>query len=332
MNSLRSKKSKIMSKKIVMLLCKLGVAGGILYYILQKTDIIEILTVIKSAKLFYVLFAFILYLFCRYITAYQSKIVFVNQGIKLSTFRIFIINIESNFYDLFIPGGVGSSAVKWYKFSKPEGKRVQAFTSIVVIRLVNAFIMIVIGVFALLLKNPFNSLSLNVVVISLIVSMVFLQLAIFNKKASIFIDKFLNIFFLRVIPELVSEKVIKFWESFNKLKRLSVHDLLILIIVSISLYLLNTYIFFVISISISINLSVLVIAWITATVLLINMIPISISGLGVREGSLLFLLDKYHISDTETLSFSFIIFGIGIITALIGGAIEAKNYFKGKLT
>lgn len=320
-----------MTKQIIIFSCKLGVAGGILYYILQKTDIIEIITVIKSAKLFYVTLAFILYLFCRYIMAYQSKIVLVNQGIKFSTFRIFIINLESSVYDLFIPGGVGSSAVKWYKFSKPEGKRVQAFTSITVIRLINVLIMIVIGVFALLLNNPFNSFSLNVVIISFIISMVFFQLAIFNKMTSTFIEKHLNNL-LRFIPEFVSEKVIKFMESFNKLKRLSVRDILVIIFVSIFLHLLNIFIFFVISISINMVLSVLVIAWITSTVLLINMIPISISGLGVREGSLLFLLDKYHIPDSEVLAFSFIIFGIGTIISLVGGVIEAQNYFKKKLS
>lgn len=320
-----------MTKKIIFFSCKLGVAGGILYYILQKTDITEIVAIMKSANLFYVTLAFFLYLFCRYIMAYQSKIVLINQGIKFSTFRIFIINIESSFYDLFIPGGVGSSAVKWYKFSKPEGKRVQAFTSITVIRLINILIMIVIGVFALLLKNPFNSFSLNVVITILIISMVFFRLAIFNKKGSNFIEKFLNNF-LRFIPEFFSEKVMKLRGSFNKLRSLSDRDILLIVFVSIFLHLLNSFIFFVISRSININLSGLVIGWITSTVLLINMIPVSISGLGVREGSLLFLLDKYYIPDSEALAFSFIIFGIGTIVSLVGGVIEAQNYFKKQLS
>ncbi len=314
-----------MTKKIVFFSCKLSVAVGILCYIFQKTDITEIISVIKSAKLFYVTLAFILYLFCRYIMAYQSRIVLVNQGIKLSTFRIFIINIESSFYDLFIPGGVGSAAVKWYKFSKPEGKRVQAFTSITVIRLINVLIMVVTGVIALLLKNPFNSFSLNVVVISLIVTLVFFQFAIFNKTVSAYIEKHINNL-LQFIPEFINEKVTKFRESFNKLKQLSARDILIIISVSVFLHILNTFIFFVISISININLSILVIAWITSTVLLINMVPVSISGLGVREGALLFLLDKYHIPDSEVLAFSIIVFGIGTVVALIGGVIEAQNY------
>ncbi len=68
----------------------------------------------------------------------------------------------------------------------------------------------------------------------------------------------------------------------------------------------------------------------TQTVLLINMIPVSISGLGVREGALLFLLNKYQILDSEVLAFSIIVFGIGTVVALIGGVIEAQNYCKGK--
>jgi hypothetical protein len=56
------------------------------------------------------------------------------------------------------------------------------------------------------------------------------------------------------------------------------------------------------------------------------MIPISISGLGVREGALLFLLKPYGVWGEEALALSLIIFGITVLLiGAIGGLLEGRK-------
>jgi glycosyltransferase 2 family protein len=60
---------------------------------------------------------------------------------------------------------------------------------------------------------------------------------------------------------------------------------------------------------------------------LITMIPISISGLGVREGSLILLLKPYGIGNDDAVAFSFFIFTITVVMiGVIGGLFEGRRF------
>ncbi len=80
-------------------------------------------------------------------------------------------------------------------------------------------------------------------------------------------------------------------------------------------------------ISIRIDLALSVVVWITSIVTLIQLIPITVSGLGVREGALFFLLSKYDIPGSEALALAFLLFAIATMISLVGGILEARNYF-----
>ena len=54
------------------------------------------------------------------------------------------------------------------------------------------------------------------------------------------------------------------------------------------------------------------------------MIPISIAGLGVREGLLILLLRPFAVLDEEALAFSLLVFAVNVVlVGLLGDLIEA---------
>lgn len=57
------------------------------------------------------------------------------------------------------------------------------------------------------------------------------------------------------------------------------------------------------------------------------MLPISFAGLGVREGTLVFLLQPYGVSATDAVALFFLFFARALLVAGIGGLFEAKNIF-----
>ncbi len=67
--------------------------------------------------------------------------------------------------------------------------------------------------------------------------------------------------------------------------------------------------------------------WISAMVVLIQHIPGSISGLGLREGALVLLLPIYGVTPPQAMAFSLISFGYVLAMGLLGGLFEVNEQF-----
>jgi hypothetical protein len=63
-------------------------------------------------------------------------------------------------------------------------------------------------------------------------------------------------------------------------------------------------------------------AWIVSAVSLVHLLPISLAGLGLREGAYALLLQQYGVPFSLGLSLSLAVFGIILAQALIGGLVE----------
>jgi hypothetical protein len=80
--------------------------------------------------------------------------------------------------------------------------------------------------------------------------------------------------------------------------------------------------------AVDIHLSIFVIGWISSFVTIVQMIPISIAGLGVREVSYAVLLSDYGISPEQAISFSITIFAVFVIVGLVGGLFELSDIYR----
>jgi uncharacterized membrane protein YbhN (UPF0104 family) len=92
------------------------------------------------------------------------------------------------------------------------------------------------------------------------------------------------------------------------------------IILSIFINILNCLIFYVISLGLFINVSLLDLLILLQPVFFLSMLPISISGWGVREGATVLALGFVGVSAEESLSIS-IVFGLALILISLPGGV-----------
>ena len=74
----------------------------------------------------------------------------------------------------------------------------------------------------------------------------------------------------------------------------------------------------------NIDLAFITIAWMQAIVSLLILLPITLSGLGVREGALVLMTARHGVTAPLALTWSLLIFAGTVVVAAIGGLIEAK--------
>lgn len=70
--------------------------------------------------------------------------------------------------------------------------------------------------------------------------------------------------------------------------------------------------------------------WIFGVVSLVVLLPITVAGIGVREVSLVTLLATVGVSSSSALAFSFMILGLQIAMAVVGGALELFTLTRGR--
>ena len=101
-----------------------------------------------------------------------------------------------------------------------------------------------------------------------------------------------------------------------------------MIIVTFTNLALTILLFYMVGRSLDITIAMYTLPWIVAMVYLIYMIPVSISGLGVREGALVLVLPYYGVDPSTAMVFSLILFGLLLLMGLAGGILEIREFIQ----
>jgi glycosyltransferase 2 family protein len=85
-----------------------------------------------------------------------------------------------------------------------------------------------------------------------------------------------------------------------------------------------------VALAIGLDLSWITIAWTRSAAMLLAILPVSVAGLGLREGALVLLLAPYGVTPADAMAFSLTAFASTTLAAgLLGGLFEARRLLSG---
>lgn len=313
-------------KKYITLICKIALTIGILVFIFSKIPIDNVWLSLKHANRALIGTSFLFLIGMRYIIAYRIKIFTNVHKMRISLQQFFEISLMTNFYGLFLPGILAGGAVRWYKISSVENKPAESLTAIVYDRLISTLVIIMVGIiFWLFERQVRTNMEIEFILFPTLIALVTCYVLAFSGKVAAFFIKINDI--LIFIPEFVRKKLAKILVSSMDYRKISEQKHIEIFIVSIFYDLLGILAMYLFSLSLNLPLTFIQLGWIRSIILIISMLPISFSGIGIREGSLVLLLQTYGIEPTQAIALSFLIFSGNIVLALCGGLIEVKNLF-----
>jgi hypothetical protein len=88
---------------------------------------------------------------------------------------------------------------------------------------------------------------------------------------------------------------------------------------SLLFHVMGTLAFYLMAASVGLDLSLLDVAWLRTTLHLLFMLPLSVSGIGVRETALVILLAPFGISSAHAVAYAFLLMSAQLAIAGIGG-------------
>lgn len=310
-----------MSKRKWIIL-RFAVAFAIIVFLLTKIDVADVINSILSAKLHYVIPAIIMNLIAWYLASYRLKFFSYMQGLAVSTLRAFEITLSTLFYGLFLPGGnLTIGIIKFYKLTWKDKKLSEGFMAIALDRVFATVALCLVGIFFWMISIPDDSEEF-------LLSMILVLLGLGVFCYLLFIDRHHRVikWSMSLVNKVYnSTKLNNFIESLSCLGKIPLTSHIFIGIVSIIIHLINVVAFYLLLLSLDLDVSFVSIGWIRSVVVLITIIPITISGLGLREVSFILLLGAFGVSDSNAFAYSLLVFAVTrIVPGLLGGLFEAR--------
>lgn len=312
-------------------LLRLALGAGILAYLFTFIPVSNVVAVLSSAAPGWIGVALGLVAVERLTAAFRVTILSDQAGMGLSVWQNLQISISATFYGMFLPGELAGGAVRWHKMARPSGMRAEAAAVLSFDRLIDTIVLVLTGLAFWLLEQP--SISSGAIQAGLLmllcVLLVTLCLSLSRRAASLLLIPLARLT-NRLRLGFVYNRVDKVLAAVRSFAGLSTRAVAALIAVSALRQLLAIGILFGFAAALGADVGFITFGWIRTFMNIAVMLPVSVSGLGVREGTLVLLLQPYGVAGSLAVALSLLMLFSHVLVAVGGGLLELKRVLLGR--
>jgi uncharacterized protein (TIRG00374 family) len=309
LNALKANKNRIFNG------LKVGVSLALIVIILRSVDLNVLWGVVRHANLWYLAAAVAVSIVGVLVRGVRWQILLRDQGVPASLREITALWFISFLFTNLLPSGIGGDAIKAYELSRSTGQSAQVISTVLVDRFMGLFALQAIALAALLFSwwlIPGQIVILTVVIFgaSLLVGWVVSSKPLWSGLAR-HIPLFARFLTIKSVHALVTS--LQSYSRSALIRAFGVGLLFNGLLISMNILL---------GIALGANLPVayyMVFVPITSIVLIA---PISFAGLGVREGTYVFLFTQAGLPQEVALSLALMVYAFGtVFPGVIGGVI-----------
>ena len=308
-----------MNKSLVLKIAKVGISIFLIIYILQKIDTAELLETIKSADIYLLIIAFSVNGIGMIPRIYKWQIILEVQEIYVPFKTLLTFSLTSSFFSIFLPTAYGGDVVRAYDVSKYSNKKLESVTSILVDRWSGALALFLIAALALLFGyDLIQDIRIVLFIIGVLLLMLITIIIIYHKNE---IKK------IKIITKIITfldrkDILTNLYDTFH-IYRYHKRESIEILALSFLAQVIAVLYYPLIAYSLGLDVPFVYFYIFIPIILVILMLPISIGGIGVREGAFIFFFNKVGVLPYEAVSLALVAFGLYLIWGLIGGVVYA---------
>ena len=231
-----------------------------------------------------------------YLLASKHKVLIRQTAIDTPIQELVKINFISRFYAMFIPTSLGQEIVRWYKVTKNKQYKGFFLGCIFIERFFFLIFLIAFGTIPILF---FVENSQLMVVKKELVTILSYAVSICSIMLICYLIPSINNYIKNIVKRLLNRS------SFEKIRELlltidfkhfsvkHIASIIVLTLIGQFLYLFRMHLLFL---AVGLSLSFIDMTWMASIVLLLQVLPISFSGIGVRESTYAFCLSLYNLN------------------------------------
>jgi hypothetical protein len=305
---------------------KIGVSCLFVGYLSFKVDLSAIAAAVKDVNLSFYLLSTLIAVLSNFFIAAKYYILIKESPINHSLLSLVRINFIARFYALFLPSAVGREVVRWMKVTRNQEGRASFVASIIFERLTFLLVLILCGAIPLLMYRSIPEIAalrlrlqpwviLALVIIAALLSF-YVSASIRSRAKSIagrLFDRLPDKFNLGSLIESI---------SLNNMKPAYYAGIIGLSLVWQIFYISRLL---MLTQAAALPLNPIDILWMGSLVLVLQTLPISFAGIGLREGAYAYLFTLYGLPPEKGVLIGILFFSQMLIMAFVGGVFELMD-------
>jgi len=294
----------------------------IFIYILYKIDLSRLVKILSSVKITFILLAItILPLFFLVITLKWKKIINscnINFSFKNALFSFF----KGITLGIITPSRLG----ELYRFKYLQRISRCSFgislATVVIDRLIDLVALIMLGLLSVSVLVHIYAVKISIMMIALFFCFFIVCLIILTKKR--YMKKILRPFFRMFVPEYYKKRVaLHFNEFYKGLKSIGISTYTICIFYTLMVWTLNILLAYLLSESLMLGIPFWFMALVVPLAGIVNLIPISVLGIGTSQAAFIFILSLIGIFPESAVALSILVIALRLVSAVPGAVIYA---------
>jgi len=290
----------------------------ILYYVLKDADLQSILRTVSNSNLLLILLALISFSLYQVLYSYNWRNVLATLSGRIGYLELTRIHMIGLFYNLFLPTSMGGDVAKIYYLSKKVNDKIMAIKSVVLLRgtglVTNLAILAVAVVFnrdILALIGIENRITHG---LYLLAGMIVFVMALTCTPVR-------NYRGVKFFTDRIFEYISSFKLFLCEFRR----EMLGIILLSLVNQLVIIFENYLILRALDMNIAFVSVMYIIPLTFFATLLPITIAGIGIREGAFVYFLTRYGYSVEDAIAFSLIGYVLMLLMGFTGGVISATS-------
>lgn len=310
---------------------------ALITFITTMVEINRLVDIISSIVIPFLFIALFLDILERIVLAYKWKVLLSVKGVNISLLRAIKICFVSTFVGTFVPSSVGGDIFRAYGLYKHGVNPYEAISSVLVdkiIGLLSSLIMVAASIL-IYLKIMHNTTSvLQSVIITLVIFGIFLFVILNRPIMHLFI---INLEFIGL--QRLQKQIQTLYDAFIDYKT---HKSVVfyVLVLSFLFQLIRVLITYSGSLSMNQRIDIVYFFILVPIIILATLLPVSVGGIGVREGAFVFFFSQVGMTATEAFTLSLLLYAVSMVTILPGGviyvmegiAVKGGNAIRGEKT
>jgi uncharacterized protein (TIRG00374 family) len=312
---------RILQKKYkILFLARICVSFGLIAYLIWLVDWNRAITAINGAISFPLFAAPFLFLAGFGFASWRMRIVLADSNVVFSYWQAYFGYLLGSFYSTFLPGVIGGDVVRIGRCSTQTKCQIGTVTASVLLERISGVFALLSMVFLIYLFYPeamFPLLAVegtSSVMVVAAIGLLVMMVALLGRRL-----------WLTVFPYEKKTRR-KLWSfirpGIQTLGTLKTRTLGSVLILSVLFQATDIVVTFLLSRALRFNVPLPVFFAIVPLVYLSTVLPISLGGLGVREGTLVFLLGQYGVTTSDAVMLSFLVYLNRLVIGGVGGILQ----------
>ena len=297
--------------------------GG--YIFAYHIDFSSFMSVVRKVAPVDFMLVLLFHLLQRFLTAFQMREYFSQLHIPLRTLAIFKIQLISSFYALFMPGDMVAGAVSWGYLVQEDGtKKAQFAAGLIYLRLVNLLTLIPFAALGVILEPRLRNQTIFPYFLLSILVLLAIASPLCIRKVSLIWEHALHTLFSFVPRSKTASRLTQInatlWDAVRVNYQMTLRQKLYLWTLSFAINGIGIIFVYLSAKTAFVQMPWTVNLWLTPLMTVIHSLPLTINGTGLREISLIYLLNTlYGIPNEAAMLLSAIVLVISILVGLWGG-------------